>query len=100
VSKALGDYLNITQTLPNASAVDFSALEAAISAFQSAASVANPSKSLTLERLFLSENGLPLRPFYRHLIQAPGINLGYGSQSETKKKKITIWRLKQITNLS
>ncbi len=35
--------------------------------------------TLQLERQFLWPEGLPERPFYRHLLQAPGINLGYGA---------------------
>lgn len=34
---------------------------------------------LYLERQFCNAQGLQKRPFYKHLIQAPGINTGYGS---------------------
>ncbi len=34
---------------------------------------------LYLERQFLNPQGLQKRPFFKHLIQAPGINTGYGS---------------------
>ena len=33
------------------------------------------------ERRFLSQKGLPNRPWFRHILQAPGYYLGYGSQA-------------------
>lgn len=38
------------------------------------------SKLYLAERQFLGK-GLPQRPYYRHVIQAPGLFLGYDSQS-------------------
>jgi N-acetylated-alpha-linked acidic dipeptidase len=38
------------------------------------------SKLFLAERQFLG-NGLPLRPYFRHVLQAPGLYTGYGSQS-------------------
>jgi len=35
----------------------------------------------TAERSFLYENGLPNRPWYKHMIQAPGLFSGYGADS-------------------
>jgi N-acetylated-alpha-linked acidic dipeptidase len=32
------------------------------------------------ERYFLSQKGLPGRKWFKHVVQAPGINLGYGSE--------------------
>jgi len=32
------------------------------------------------ERNFIDPQGLPLRPYFRHILQAPGTFLGYGSQ--------------------
>lgn len=72
ISQALGDYFTMVTHSTNSSSVDFSSLASAIQAFQSAATLADPLKSLKLERYFLSQNGLPGRPFYRHVIQAPG----------------------------
>jgi N-acetylated-alpha-linked acidic dipeptidase len=33
------------------------------------------------ERLLLNQDGLPRRPWYRHLIYAPGFYTGYGSKT-------------------
>ena len=32
-----------------------------------------------LERRLTSESGLPLRPWFKHLIYAPGLNTGYAA---------------------
>ncbi len=57
------------------------ALNSAISDFAETvqASAFATATTLQLEHQFLFEAGLPQRPFFRHLLQAPGINLGYGS---------------------
>ena len=43
-------------------------------------------KLFFLERIFLNKSGLPMRPWYQHLLQAPGFFLGYGSQRFPGKK--------------
>jgi N-acetylated-alpha-linked acidic dipeptidase len=61
-------------------ALDTTDLATAITAFsQAAQNTLSAEQLLLLERQFLDPSGLPQRPFYRHLLQAPGINLGYGS---------------------
>lgn len=77
--------------------VDFSPVEEAIETFgkagadldaavdqliarqdsDSAAAVNEP--LMLLERSFLSEEGLPARPWFRHLLFAPGLTTGYGA---------------------
>mmetsp|Transcript_49510 Transcript_49510/g.67436 ORF Transcript_49510/g.67436 Transcript_49510/m.67436 type:complete len:95 (+) Transcript_49510:122-406(+) len=39
----------------------------------------NDRLSLT-ERRFLAEGGLPERPWFRHVLQAPGLYLGYAAE--------------------
>ena len=36
-------------------------------------------RKASFERGFISKEGLPKRPWYKHLAVAPGLNLGYGS---------------------
>ena len=36
-------------------------------------------RKASFERGFISKEGLPRRPWYKHLAVAPGLNLGYGS---------------------
>jgi N-acetylated-alpha-linked acidic dipeptidase len=63
------------------SSLDLTALNAAIADFAETvqSSTFATATTLQLERQFLFQAGLPHRPFFRHLLQAPGINLGYGS---------------------
>eukprot|EP01126_Amoeba_proteus_P048151 TRINITY_DN5550_c0_g2_i4.p1 TRINITY_DN5550_c0_g2~~TRINITY_DN5550_c0_g2_i4.p1 ORF type:complete len:419 (+),score=77.79 TRINITY_DN5550_c0_g2_i4:175-1257(+) len=86
---AFYDYLNysitLAQTYNGTQKIDFSTLTSAVEAFHFASlsihSEANVSKSnyrlYQTERRFLSSMGLPKRPYYRHVIQAPGLYLGY-----------------------
>jgi len=62
----------------------------AIQNFKNAAGNISTNSSLSLQqlnsKLYLAERqflgkGLPLRPYYKHVIQAPGLYLGYGTQT-------------------
>jgi N-acetylated-alpha-linked acidic dipeptidase len=82
--QALVDYFNVLQAQMNNSttvSIDLSALKMAIQAFGEAVMTGNytAQETFMVERQFLYAPGLPKRQFYRNLIQAPGINLGYGS---------------------
>ena len=47
---------------------------------QDSARVESLNKSLIqIERAFLSTDGLPARPWFRHLLYAPGLTTGYGA---------------------
>jgi len=76
--------------------IDFSSLEAAVERLRasaraydaaaaqpaSAAQAANADKVLqSVEQSLTSEEGLPGRPWYRHLLYAPGLLTGYGSKT-------------------
>jgi len=80
-SVSLSSYLQLFQELVANSTLDISTapLQSSIEAFAAVVEkdAYSPEQTLFLERSFLSEEGLPLRPFYRHLIQAPGLNTGY-----------------------
>ena len=83
-SNSLESYFEDFRTLvanSTLSGVNLAQLQDAVVAFQSAVKAGqfSPAQTLDLERQFLYSPGLPLRPFYKHLIQAPGLNLGYGS---------------------
>jgi len=64
--------------------MDLSQLTASITSFQQAAkklvlTADNNDRMTYTERQFLYAQGLPQRPYYRHLIQAPGLYSGYGA---------------------
>jgi len=77
--------------------VDFGPIEAALRSFgaagaaldavsddviarqDSAAAISLNESLMLLERNFLSEDGLPNRPWFRHLLFAPGLTTGYGA---------------------
>jgi len=70
--------------------VDLSEVKNALAVFASAANSPNAENNKFLaERLFLG-SGLPNRPWYRHVIQAPGILLSYHLESQKIKSLITI----------
>ena len=74
--------------------LDLSALQEAIKDYQKAAfdlhsscesndadaQACNEKLGLT-ERQFLSEDGLPQRPWFKHILQAPGVYLGYAAEA-------------------
>jgi N-acetylated-alpha-linked acidic dipeptidase len=80
-------------------ALDFAALDKAVARlsasaadydrrFAAAASEAAPAtraalsrRLLAMEQQFLSPDGLPDRPWYRHLLYAPGVLTGYGAKT-------------------
>jgi len=74
--------LNLIRSNDGSDQVDVQPLYEAISDFKSATSVPITSNDVLLlaERQLLGP-GLPSRPFFKHLIQAPGIYLGYGSDT-------------------
>eukprot|EP01094_Clydonella_sp_ATCC50884_P018740 TRINITY_DN3521_c0_g1_i2.p1 TRINITY_DN3521_c0_g1~~TRINITY_DN3521_c0_g1_i2.p1 ORF type:complete len:348 (+),score=103.02 TRINITY_DN3521_c0_g1_i2:1514-2557(+) len=92
---ALGEYLESTKLLASQYDVSFnpSDLSQAIAAFQKAAAVVSQEqvavresgdspkalneRLIQTERQFLSKAGLPQRPFYKHVVQAPGLYQGY-----------------------
>src|SRR5690606_26329366 len=84
-SSALGSYLNLLEELisnTSIAGVDLSSLKESVSDFKQVVDEGNYSReqSLFFERQFLFSNGLPLRPFYKHLIQ---VNIGSSLASET-----------------
>ena len=38
-------------------------------------------KLLTAERLLLNDGGLPTRPYYKHMLYAPGLYTGYSPKT-------------------
>jgi len=80
-----GDPVNLTQL--NVSVANFAN---AVFSSQNTVSSANTSTAssnkdvnawlASIERLFLNSDGLPNRPFYKHTVQAPAIDNGYGPQ--------------------
>lgn len=84
----------VPKTKPEVPEFDFTAIQNALKALDAASiKVADYSKTANLsaksrvklnnalfqaEKQLLSENGLPLRPWYKHTIYAPGFYTGYG----------------------
>jgi N-acetylated-alpha-linked acidic dipeptidase len=55
------------------------AIDELIARQDSATAAAINDPLMLLERSFLSEDGLPGRPWFRHLLYAPGLTTGYGA---------------------
>ncbi len=55
------------------------AIDQLIARQDSAAAAAINDPLMLLERTFLSQDGLPGRPWFRHLLYAPGLTTGYGA---------------------
>ena len=58
------------------------ALAGALNAKPDAANLAAVNaRLLTAERLLLNDGGLPTRPYYKHMLYAPGLNAGYAPKT-------------------
>jgi N-acetylated-alpha-linked acidic dipeptidase len=60
--------------------VNISQIKTAVSDLAAAATRPNAATQFRAERFFLGP-GLPRRPWYRHVVQAPGLYLGYGADT-------------------
>lgn len=91
-AKEIGAYLENAARKKSANGLDFTAAQAAVQRFQKAAEAARnhqlePGGELSklnttlraTENAFLSEAGLPNRPWYKHTIYAPGEYTGYSA---------------------
>jgi N-acetylated-alpha-linked acidic dipeptidase len=117
-AKAISGYLETARRKPAAQLLDFSSAEAAAARFQRAAESARllqsyPKGDLTrvntalreTESAFLSATGLPNRPWYKHLIYAPGEYTGYAAVvipgvSESLDARNTVTAIQQLAALT
>jgi len=77
--KALGAYVAHVEKLPGGETLDFQPLKKSIELYIEASSKSSFNDKVLIEneRLFLDENGLPRRKWFKHILQAPGLFLGY-----------------------
>jgi len=82
-SQQLNIYLQQTEALladyGGTNLVDLSAVRAALARFAQAAASPNVQNKFLAERVFLGA-GLPRRPWYKHVVQAPGLYMGYAGE--------------------
>lgn len=69
---ALQDYQAVLVATNGSSLLDMSSLSDAVALFAQSSASSSSAASLLVERQLLADVGLPERPFYRHLVQAPG----------------------------
>ncbi|GBG25629.1 Transferrin receptor protein 2 [Hondaea fermentalgiana] len=79
---ALSRYVDHLGELPKAGSLDLSVLRDAVRAYRESAVTAPLDNDLlgAHERLFLAPEGLPQRPWFKHVLQAPGLYLGYDAK--------------------